>query len=523
MSTLSFVQQSKSGAGGGASAVSAKIATFRPGLPSDASQNVFATWAGIQTWIAANEGFKIIQVDDRNAAADTGGSGVTDANGDVLLVGVVIEGNPLQAGFGFTSLSVLDGDTLRNFTQFRNIRILGLDTTGTADSLEYTLSAITDGILLERSIFRQNGTNPMISASSPIYMQLTEESLLDRGSDVVLSMGSELLRIELLGDSGIDGNVIANGFGAFVEVEFDESSSNRFGASQPQIAGTLTGTPLLPGSTSVTISGGSVLLGENAHNHSMLIVGNEGGVDDTLTMINGGATITQNLIIVLRKTGNGVTTVDETGNITLARGEAFLVDDTHRLTLQWTGSEWVEVSRNCGTRESLVLLGAPGTQGMWVPPFGEIPAGNTVVYNATFDINFGQNAFAGDQIDSLTARYRVPRGMIRTLPVRLRFRYTPNNNNSGDVEWFLRALRVPAGSAPIGAVPIAFTTSTIVSIAAGLGTLFDQTLEGVIPGLLEDDELTVQLRRDGSAGNLNDTLAAQLGVTSIEVSAIVVD
>jgi hypothetical protein len=143
---------------------------WRPGVPS--SGNVFATWAEIETIIAATQGSVIVAVDPSVATAVIPATASTECFGRVILTGYTLN---ISSG---APISIADGGQLKNLFTVQSIGIEGVTTIR-----PYLLQNITGGVLL----LREGGNLTMLAGSTVPAVNLNGSF-----SQIALFLGASL-------------------------------------------------------------------------------------------------------------------------------------------------------------------------------------------------------------------------------------------------------------------------------------------------------------------------------------------
>lgn len=146
---------------------------------------------------------------------------------------------------------------------------------------------------------------------------------------------------------------------------------------------------------------------------------------------------------------------------------------------------------------------------------GAAPANETIEVTAGIRIAAADNQFNNGATDSRGGIILLPAGICTSCPVTITMGWAVIGTNTGDVEWELEYAPVKIGDVLQNTITGTFL-SNIVTVGAASDDVLQQTTFSIpINTLVNDEYLAIRIFREGGAGNVDDTLAADVYLVDI--------
>lgn len=147
---------------------------------------------------------------------------------------------------------------------------------------------------------------------------------------------------------------------------------------------------------------------------------------------------------------------------------------------------------------------------------GASPANTTIPFSANISITPVDNNFQNGANDGVGQILKIPDGLDTSRPLVYTVGWTPLSSGAGDVE--LEVTHSIAAPGDILDGSIADTVAaTVTSISAQDDELQESEFELSVPTAVPGNVLAVALRRDATAGNLDDTYASNVRIVFIRL------
>jgi hypothetical protein len=145
------------------------------------------------------------------------------------------------------------------------------------------------------------------------------------------------------------------------------------------------------------------------------------------------------------------------------------------------------------------------------------PGNAAIVVSANITLTPVDNSFVNNALDGISAIITIPEGLDTSRPVLLHIHWIPSVNTAGDVEWETNAVEVRHGDTLDGTLP-EVAGSLVHAVAGGSQDVVQESeLSFSITELEPGDQLVFSLFRDAQAGNLDDTLAGNAEIVSLDL------
>lgn len=284
----------------------------------------------------------------------------------------------------------------------------------------------------------------------------------------------------------------------------------------------------IPVTATVTPVAGVITLPAGLQDGSLIIVDGPAATDVVVTSIVGP--VVDRLRLLFRSSGvpNSIQ-LSPGGNIALAGGVAYLIDAMDRWTGQFdtVGGFITEVARACGTRVVLTpdALGPQWWSAAATGGSGS-PANNTNSLSANIGNNQEQRQFNDGVIDGLNVHLQITSDLVLTQPITQAFRYRKQNSagSSGAVEMELLQVTAANGdNIAAGTLVEGTPGSTLLAIPVGdLNIMREGAVSVMVDSATPIGNIVVlQLRRDATAGNPDDTFAGNIALELGQLTGVV--
>jgi hypothetical protein len=150
---------------------------------------------------------------------------------------------------------------------------------------------------------------------------------------------------------------------------------------------------------------------------------------------------------------------------------------------------------------------------------GGAPGNSNVTYSANITLNGLANVLANNNLDGLGGSFTVPEGLDTSKPLVLQWTWVPvvAPGNPSAVEFQGHFVPILEGSLIDGSLVDDAWNKIVVTTGHAQWEMFKTTYEGDISTLSPGDIVAFSFYRDAQAGNLDDTLAGNVQLLTIEI------
>ena len=146
------------------------------------------------------------------------------------------------------------------------------------------------------------------------------------------------------------------------------------------------------------------------------------------------------------------------------------------------------------------------------------PANEVVRYTDSYRADYVDNEFANNTIDGFGLIQGIDHGLDTSIPLVLGISYYVKGTMTGDVNFTVKASQVDDGFVYNGAEP--YETTELIENVAVSSNLIRKTVQTtvMVNKLAVGDGIVIEVKRDATSGNPNDTLNGNIVITNVTLT-----